>query len=417
MVSTPDLPPHRRCCRRHPILGREKRGRRRYSRGTVTHVTATTGRAARVAAAQAATGITARFDAVLWQQADAGEIEPLAGLVRYADGKPREHVVTETIIVENANPLEVIRPRNDSQFQIRVVGAVSVMRVDDEKGPFVLSAWPTGYEGVFHLIGSIPATDSRWGKVDRWIGNAAPKAVRCFLDHDDFVAIGTLLAEHDEVEVQRVSGRAQSDRSSWNRGFPALAGNQLRPDHREIVAEAEAVGVSLRTLHLHVGDVMDVLVRRMAGATFYKGDFEVFAVRVLARLALSAARRRELLSGRQRVVNEPPKQPIQVSLPAPIFTDAQATGEVITSLNRMREVSYAVLHSNPYLHVLVTDNTDGSNYDLFVTQADAIELHPGFRASLGSLSRIAQDLSDYFEADDLRESPISEPASVFDLIG
>lgn len=275
---------------------------------------------------------SARFDALLWQQAGEGHIQPLAALVAAAEGKPREHVVVETIIAEDANPLEVIHPKDPASWSVRFVGGVSVMRVQDDKGPFVLSAWPTSYEGVFHLIGSIPSTDSRWDKVDRWIGNAAPRAVRCFLDHNDFIDIGAVLSEHDDVEVQRASGRMHADRSSWNRGFPALAGGDLRPDHREIVDEAEGLGASLRSLHLHVGDIMDVLLRRMAGATFYKGNFEVFENRVLSRLALAASRRRDLLTNRARVVHEPPKQPIQVQMPGPIFTDPKATGEVIMML-------------------------------------------------------------------------------------
>ena len=351
----------------------------------------------------APTGAPAKFDTLLWKQAEEGHIDPLASLVAAADGKPREHVVVETIIVEHENPLEVIQPRNPALRTVRSVGGVSVMRVEDEKGAFVLSAWPTAYEGVFHLIGSIPSTDSRWDKVDRWVANAAPKAVRCFLDHPDFIAIGAALSEFDEVEVQRVSGRMHSDRSSWNRGFRERAGDHLRPNHREIVAEAENVGASLRTLHLHVGGVMDVLLRRIAGATFYKGDFGVFEDRVLARLAVAAFRRRELLNNRQRVPHEPPKQPIQVRLPTSVFTDARATGEVIHMLSGASDMAFAIVHRNPYLHVVVTDTRDGSNYDLFVTQPDAIEIHPGFRASLGSLSRLTQDLGNYFEAEDLRE--------------
>lgn len=369
------------------------------------------------ARARAASGIPARFDALLWQQALEGELDPLADLVAAAEGKPREHVVVETIIVEHENPLEVIHPADLGLSTVRMVGGVSVMKVEDVRGPFVLSAWPTTYPGVFHLIGSIPSTDPRWDKVDRWVSNAAPRAVRCFLDHDDFLAIGMMLSEHDEVEVQRASGRKHADRSTWNRTFRALAGGDLRPDHQDLVSEADAVGVSLRTLHMHVGDVMDVVIRRMAGATFYKGDFEVFESLVLARLAVAASRRRELLSDRQRRVHEPPKQPIEVRLPSPIFIDPKATGEVITMLERTRDVSFAVVHRNPYLHVVVTDDTDGSNYDLFVTEPNVIEIHPGFRASLGSLSRIAQDLGDYFEADDLRESPTRERVSILDLIG
>lgn len=363
------------------------------------------------------TDIPQRFDALLWKQAQEGSIDPLAVLVSAAAGTRREPVVVQTIIVQDLNPLEVIVPRGSESYTVAHVGDVAVMRIDDQKGPFVLSAWPTGHDGVFHLIGSIPSTDSRWGKVDRWIAHAAPMAVRCFLDHEDFRDIGAALSEHDEVEVQRVSGRMHADRSSWNRGFPALAGDDLRPDHRDIVAEAEALGASLRSLHLHVGDVMDVLLRRMAGATFYRGDFEVFQYRVLARLALAAARRRDLLSNRERRIDEPLKQPIQVKLPVALFTDPKATGEVLHMLEAASDVSYAVVHRNPYLHVVVTDNTDGSNYDVFVTEADSIDIHPGFRASMGSLSRLAHGFGNYFEADDLREAPQPEPVSVFDLTG
>ncbi|GAA3658974.1 hypothetical protein GCM10022237_18680 [Nocardioides ginsengisoli] len=366
--------------------------------------------------AKAAYGTTpARLDTLLWEQAASGDIAPLADVVAAVQGKPAEHVVVETIIAEDANPLDVIHPKSEADYEVRTVGGVSVMRVDDEKGPFVLSAWPTTFGGVFHLIGSIPATDSRWDKVDRWINNAAPHAVRCFLDHNDFTAIGTALSEHDQVEVQRVTGRVHADRSSWSRGFPALVGT-LRPDHHSVVEEAESIGASLRTLHLHVGDVMDVLLRRIAGATFYRGDFEVFQARVLARLAVAAHRRRELMSNRQRVVNEPPKRPIEVRLPEPLLIDANATGEVLRSLAEERDITFSVFHRNPYLHVAVTDNADGSNYDLFVTSPDAIEIHPGFRASLGSFTRIAQSLSLHFEATGLRETPEPQPVSLYDLI-
>lgn len=122
------------------------------------------------------------------------------------------------------------------------------------------------------------------------------------------------------------------------------------------------------------------------------------------------------MSNRQRQINEPPKQPIQVRLPVPFFTDRNATGEVIRELERASNISFAVIHRNPYLHLAVTDENDGSNYDLFVTKPEVIELHPGFRASLGSLTRIAQGLGDRFEATALGEEPIRGPVSFYDLI-
>lgn len=358
-----------------------------------------------------------RFDASLWTLTQAGDLPPLADVVRTAQGKPQEHIVFETVIVEDENPVEALRPSKDAVTTTKSAGSVTVMHVTHEAGAFTISAWPTAYEGVFHLVGGVPAADKRWSKADRWINNAAPRVVRCFLDHDDFTDIGTALSEHAEVEVQRLTGRMRVGHSGYGRSFPALAGDDLRPDHIEIIAEAEQHGAAVRTMHLHVGDAVDVAIRRSAGATFVHGEFDVFEASVLNRLALAAHNRRELMRNRQRVVNQKPKRPIQIRLATPTFHDAQATGEVLKELAvASHHVSYAVMHRNPYLHVALTDDTDGSNYDLFITRPDTIELHPGYRASLGSLTRISQALGDRFEALALGEEPTPEPVSFYDLI-
>ncbi len=361
--------------------------------------------------------LASRFDSILWDLASAGDIPTLIEVASLASGKPQEHIVAETLIVGDANPLDVIRPNRNTPIEVLSVGAVGVMKVEDEGGAFTISAWPTAYDGVFHLVGGLPATDPRWGKVDRWISKAAPKAVRCFLDHADFLDIGTALAEHADVEVQRLTGRMRADRSGYGRSFPALAGDDLRPDPAEIVRQAEGHGAAVRTMHLHVGVVANVVIRRQAGATFVRGDFGVFEHRILNRLAVAAHRRRELMSNRQRVVDEAPKRPIEVRLSTPMLTDATATGHVLDELAiASNRLSYAVLHRNPYLHVSVMDEDDGSNYDLFVTRPDAIEIHPGFRATLGSLTRLAQVLGDRFEAVSLGEEPDVRPESFYDLV-
>ena len=67
-------------------------------------------------------------------------------------------------------------------------------------------------------------------------------------------------------------------------------------------------------------------------------------------------------------------------LPGPVLVDAEATGEVLAELEGQRDISLAVLHRNPYLHVVVTDYSDGSNFDVVVTN-----VHPGpGRASVRS---------------------------------
>ncbi|RBY84444.1 hypothetical protein [Blastococcus sp. TF02A-30] len=357
---------------------------------------------------------TTRFDSLLWQFADLGQdLGSLAEAVSRASGSPAEQIAVETVIVGDANPLTVI-----AEFvagDLRTVGLVSLLRVEDEHGPFVLGAWPTAHDGVFHLVGSVPTTDPRWRKVERWVVKAAPEIVPVFLDHDDFADIGTALSEFGEVEVSRLTARKRSDLSSLNRGWAARSGS-LRPSHHEAIGNAEAEGASVRTLTLHIAERISLHLRRRAGATFYNGDFRLFDRVVLGRLATAAFRRRALMAGRERRVDAPPPEPISIRLPAPILIDAEATGEVLAELERQRGLVIAVLHRNPYLHVVVTDSADGSNFDVFVTTPDAIEVHPGFRSSLGALTRLTQNLGERFEALEITEAKRPESVSLDDLV-
>lgn len=356
-----------------------------------------------------------QFDSLLWTYAEQGRyLGWLSDAVVRASGTRAAVIAAETVIAGGENPLASIGKMVDGE--LLPVGAVTVLRVEDERGPFVLSAWPSEHEGVFHLVGSVPTTDPRWRKVERWVARAAPDVVPVFLDHDDFTDIGTALSEFGDVEVSRLTARRRADLSSLNRGWAARSGS-LRPSHHQAIGDAEAEGASVRTLTLHIADRIGMHLRRRAGATFYNGDFELFAEVVLGRLATAAARRRALLSGRERRVALPPPEPIAIRLPSPIMVDADATGEVIAELERQRGVAIAVLHRNPYLHLVVTDYTDGSNFDVFVTTPDAIEVHPGFRSSLGSLSRLTQALGERFEALEITEPLPPQPISLDDLVG
>lgn len=88
----------------------------------------------------------------------------------------------------------------------------------------------------------------------------------------------------------------------------------------------------------------------------------------------------------------------------------------LAELAQQRDVGIAVLHRNPYLHVVVTDYSDGSNFDVFVTDPSAISVHPGFRASMGALTRLTQRLGERFEALEIAEALPADAVSLDDLI-
>lgn len=354
---------------------------------------------------------TTAFDVLLWAAAEQREGLPS---LREAVHLTGAQLTIETVISDEPSPLAHIEPRGEG-WELRQTGNVGLLLVDDERGAFVLGCWPTGHPGVWHLVGSAPTTDPRWRKVERWVANAAPLVVPVLLNHDDFADIGTALSEYGEVEVSRMTARRRADLSSISRGWKARSG-KLRPTHHQVLSDAEAEGASVRTLSLHVADALSLHLRRLAGATFYTGQFDLFDGLVLGRLATAAGRRRDLLTGRARLAGEPPRRPIAILLPGPVLFDAEAAGEVLAELAQQRDVGLAVLHRNPYLHVVVTDYSDGSNFDVFVTDPSAISVHPGFRASMGALTRLTQRLGERFEALEIAEALPADAVSLDDLI-
>lgn len=360
-----------------------------------------------------------RFDTLLWTLGESsGTLKPLRQLVGSVQAIPREPITVETLIADDVAPVEALSYRFP-QAEVRSVGLVSLMRIEHPDGPFVLSTWPSGYDGVFHLVGSVPSTDKRWQRVERAIGSATGLSA-CFLNHEDFVAIGTALSEHGRVEVSRLTARRPIDASSLQRGWQQQGGS-LRPDPPQAIGQAEEEDASVRTLTLHVSSdderpVLNLHIRRLAGATFYSGDFAIFDDVVLSRLSAGAARRAQLLSGRARTVEDPLPRPISVQLLKPVMVDAEATGTVLDVLKEGNALSVAVMHRNPYLHVLVTDNSDGSNFDVVVTETNSIDIFPGFLAKMGTFNRLTQRLSEHFEAFAIIEAAPVETVSLADLV-
>lgn len=351
-------------------------------------------------------------DAAFWDLALSDRppvaLADLEALVRRAPGTP---LTVETVLVDADDPVGAIASPGDDLLRF---GVVSALRIPDENGAFVVSVWPAGPGGVFHLAATVPSTDGRWRKLDRRVASAAPAVVPFFLDHDDFAAIGTSLSEHGDVEVSRMTARDREDQSSLSKGWPSKKGT-ARPSPQDVLAYADDSGAVVRTMTMYVDDVLALHLRRRAGATFYSGGFSVFDALVLGRLAQAGGQRRALLTGRARQVGERPAAPLTIRLPSRLFTSAERTGELVEALSRQRDMSVAVMHRNPYLHVVATDYLDGSNFDVFVTTEDAIDIHPGYRASVGALGRLTQALSERFLAHDIAEQPAAAPVSLDDL--
>jgi hypothetical protein len=279
---------------------------------------------------------------------------------------------------------------------------------------YIVAVLPAEVGGVYHLIGSVPVTDSRWRRVEEsWLRASAPKLAAVILNKADFEAIGDELAEHGSVSVRRMAARVLHDQSSYTRGWKGLMSR--RPSHRQALREAE--GMLVRTLTVNVGSKLSIHLRRHAGATFYRGDYGLFCSVVLHRLTMAAAERRTLLTGRERQRNEPIRESIVMRLPEGTFHAQTASGDLLDSVSAVRGVQVAVFHRNPYLHFAVTDYLDGSNYDVFVTEDDRLTLLPGYNASSGSLARVTDAMGEALGMVELRSEHVAEAIPDEDFFG
>lgn len=205
------------------------------------------------------------------------------------------------------------------------------------------------------------------------------------LNQDDFSDLGDVLSEHGEVSVSRMTARVVSDGSSYSRGWPGELVVE-RPNHRDALRELSTGSMVLRTITLSAGKRLAVHLRQQAGATFYWGDFPLFVNLVLGRFTSLAQERIGIIDGANREPRERITEVIRMSFE---LDRSLVRNALVEGLGTTPGVRAAVLHSDAYLHMIITDYLNGSNCDLIVTEANELRMIPGFKASPASMSRIA----------------------------
>jgi hypothetical protein len=332
------------------------------------------------------------FDAWLWSAVEQnGEPLRLSELaVRAAgDGVRMSQLTVLTVIAEGPSPGEVLEGARGVD-QVRRADGLELIQASLGARSYVVAAWPAGAAGVYHLTGSVPVTDDAWERVENvWMNGARSRLAPVILNRPDVEAIGHALAEHGNIETTRMTARVLRDSSSYTRGWPQVPGIR-RPSHAEALSETE--GMLVRTITLDVGGKARVQLRRTSGASYLRGDFRLFHDLVLRRLASSARQRRELLADRERAPLAEVRETVSLTVDRVDLDDPRVRAELLNTLTSVRGVQAAVMHANPYLHVLVTDFSNGSTFDVLVTDDGRLDIVPGLRSSVGSLARVTDAL-------------------------
>jgi hypothetical protein len=101
----------------------------------------------------------------------------------------------------------------------------------------------------------------------------------------------------------------------------------------------------------------------------------------------------------------------------PDVASAPSTRErILESINELRGARTAVLHANPYLHVLATDHLDGSSFDILITDDHQLTIVPGVRASTGSLARVTDAVGLALGMERLRLESVPEEIPVSEIL-
>lgn len=322
------------------------------------------------------------------------------------------HAAVETVFGGESHPFEDLRLK-ESRISLVEGDGFKLIDVDDSDGSWAAATLETDYPGVFHVVSGQPRTSKRWDKLERALFGRAG-ASRVYLNHRDFLAIARRLEKFDQVVVSRATARVASDGSSIGRGFPE--GTQSpRPTPEGAILEMEERGGVLRTMTLHSSS-LHLQLRRVAGATFYAGQPRVFRDEVLGPLAEAAAARRNLVRDRERTSIEEAVSAITLQLSSELFKSRDETGVLLDVAASLPNTSLAVFHRNPYLHFALRDEKDGSNFDVVVTEANSIQIYPGYRATQEAFARVCQDLGERFGAVAIEDAPVRERVSMQSLI-
>ena len=350
---------------------------------------------------------TTAVDRRVWDAAGGGaSVDPWA-VLHDAILDTREALAVWTVLLpEMAEFVERLREHG---ARARRVGDSHVLSISDRRGEFLVMLVSVG-GGVWHIASFVPATDPRWNVI-RWAGSFSNhRLAPIYLNEEDFLRIGDRLAEFGDLTVSRLTARKLTDGSSLSRGWPQDLGG---PSLREAIEEAS--GCSVRTLLITVSNTMRVHLRRNGGATFQAGDFNVFVEVVLGALAGAGERRFALLAERSREIGQPLRRPLAVRFRGSKLREPFTTASLADAIQRQQPFGVAVLHGNPYIHLVVTDYVDGSNFNVFVAEDDEVRIVPGFRATVPSLARLTDAIGDRLGAETIEEAH-SVPAVTLDKL-
>lgn len=177
---------------------------------------------------------------------------------------------------------------------------------------------------------------------------------------------------------------------------------------RYAFATLQEQGAALEKLHFEIageqteGAVGGYISR--TGEMAVDSSFPRFHRALLAPASDIADRQFAMLLNRERIREHGfEARPFFVEFRTPVFSDRQAHKRLIDALEQMPNTSHALIHQNPYLHLMLFDRVEGMSCDIYVLSERRMAVLPQTESSPTALGRLYSYVSTRFGEGEIRD--------------
>lgn len=248
-----------------------------------------------------------------------------------------------------------------------------------------------------------------------FIKRSHPKIVRLFMSQGELYNLlkNTREARKElSIRILKVSSRRRLTLKGARRRFET--------DIRWTDRPLEAVFRQAAEENIWFKSVMFELVRSEAGqfesvgieasvskygSVFCNCFFGGFLKTAVLPMAELASEKLKFFTGRERrKTPELAPRPIVISFPTEVFRSSDDARRFVAVMAKMKNASCSILHGNPYVHLSLVDNLDGSSAQLWVLKADELTLVPQIKTSEAALKRIVNHVFEEWGEGNVREA-------------
>lgn len=303
-------------------------------------------------------------------------------------------------LIKNEEPKNVKRDieiLNEKEGIFRISFKLLNGSGDEQISKGIIFRYP-GTEKIFFYV-SFSKSNIFEKIIKNYFNKFYPKVSRIFLTSNNlYKMIECIKEKYDkEVFISKMVVK-RKDREQIDVEY-----KKEKVSYKKAFEEAKLENKIIKSVNISTDD-LDAYISRLAIFRLNKGSFSTFSEDLLKQVLHFVDDEEKLLSNREQSEETNYKaKPLIINFSYNIFESVTNLREFKDELTKMKNISYNIIHFNPYLQMSITDTRDGSTFNIWVLSKDSILIFPQFRSTFASLSKFISAIFERFS-----EGKISE---------